>query len=180
MDKTLQPFCALRLLWPPFLTCHWHDLAKGSLRLFAWNAGSLEGSSPAASLRNVKYFQVALSRSEADSWCLDHGETSVPFLGSVVGGSSSHLCCCTPCTFRALLTLLYCAAFIQISLSSSQENTNFYMFGEGTPCLWSHSMTNITASLCLASGFLSLVTIPDLLLKHCYSWDTVYSRTDRL
>lgn len=39
-------------------------------------------------------------------------------------------------------------------------------------------MTNITASLCLASGFLSLVPIPDLLLKHCYSWDTLYSRTD--
>lgn len=39
-------------------------------------------------------------------------------------------------------------------------------------------MTNITASLCLASGFISLVTIPDLLLKHCYSWNALYSRTD--
>lgn len=87
-------------------------------------------SSPAASLRNVKYFQVALSRSEADSWCVDHGETALPFLGSVVGGSvgvrGPALTCCVAfvvlpelCT----LTLLYCAAFIQIFLSSSQENT---------------------------------------------------------
>lgn len=36
-------------------------------------------------------------------------------------------------------------------------------------------MTNITASLCLASGFISFVIIPDLLLRHCSSWDTLYS-----
>lgn len=54
----------------------------------------------------------------------------------------------------------------------------FGVFGEGTPHLWSHNVTNITASLCLASGFISLVTIPDLLVKHSYSWDTSFFRRD--
>lgn len=88
------------------------------------------------------------------------------------GRSSSHLVVLPElCT----LTLLHCAAFIQIFLSSSQENTNSSMLGAGTPCLWSHNMTNIAASLCLASGFISFVIIPDLLLRHCSSWNTLFS-----
>lgn len=101
--------------------------------------------------------------------------------GRLCGGgrSSSHLLCVLIVLSElCTLALLHCAAFIQIFLTSSQENSNSYVFGEGTPCLWSHNMTNITAPLCLASGFISLVTIPDLLLRHCYSWDTLYSRTD--
>lgn len=75
--------------------------------------------------------------------------------GSSVGARGAALTCCVAfivlpelCT----LTLLYCAAFIQIVLSNSQENTNSEMsgvFGGGTPQLWSHNVTNITAALCL-------------------------------